>query len=311
LFGLQLKILDTARESKCRVLKPIDHCGNSILRKRATNVGKYVLAEFNEKTQQLYNSEDVPVLESICYSINKKHTFNINYGNGDKTKKKQKCESVVRALDEGNISRDSYRRLCAIEHHLPCEGEISKERININETMAHLIPILVIDVNTKGQVEESERADIDDEPIVQEVINTIGKGGYRNINNILQYLVPNLVQKGILNPCQPVINLRISGDGRNVGRKVKHVMITIAILDDKNTLYKPNFHYTTILYSGCEDYDSLSNAMAQFCNDLRNLKEGLVINSVKWDFQLYFSSDWKFLATCLGFNNAHSKNFCP
>ena len=82
-------------------------------------------------------------------------------------------------------------------------------------------------------------------------------------------------------------------------------------MDDKNTLYQPNYHYTTILYPGCEDYDSLSNVMAQFCYDLRNLKEGLVINNVKWNFQLYFSSDWKVLIICLGFNNANSKNFCP
>lgn len=94
-------------------------------------------------------------------------------------------------------------------------------------------------------------------------------------------------------------------------RKVKHVVITIAILDDKSTLYKSDYHYTTILYPGCEDYESLLNVMIQFYRDLRNLKEGLVINNVKWNFQFYFSSDWKFLAICLGFNNAHSKNFCP
>ncbi|POG59464.1 hypothetical protein GLOIN_2v1721740, partial [Rhizophagus irregularis DAOM 181602=DAOM 197198] len=40
--------------------------------------------------------------------------------------------------------------------------------------------------------------------------------------------------------------------------------------------------------------------MTQFCHDLRNLKEGLVIDNVKWNFQFYFSSDWKFLAICLG-----------
>jgi len=105
-----------------------------------------------------------------------------------------------------------------------------------------------------------------------------GKGGYRNINNILQYVIPNLVQKGILNPYQPIINLQISGDGRNVGRKVKHVMITIDILDDKNTLHKPNYYYTTILYPGCEDYDSLSNAMAQFCYDSKNFCPWCTIN---------------------------------
>ncbi|GBC36880.2 uncharacterized protein OCT59_003084 [Rhizophagus irregularis] len=214
--------------------------------------------------KKLYNLEDVPALENICYSVNKKHTFNISYENEDKTKKKQKLESIVKALDEGNIPRDSYRRLC----NLPREGEISKERININKIMVQLIPITIIDINTKSQVDESEGVDIDDESITQEVINA-------------------------------------------VGRKVKHVIITVAILDDKNTSHKPDHHYMTILYPGCEDYNFLSNAMTRFCHDLRNLKEGLVIDNVKWNFQFYFSFDWKFLAICLGFNSTHSKNFCP
>ena len=313
MFGLQLKTLNTARESKRRahILKQVDQCSNSTLTRRATSIGKHMLVEFNEKSQKFYSLEDTPVLESICYSINKKHTFNINYGNEDISKKKQKNESIVRALDKGNISRDSYRRLCAIESQLPREGTISKERNNINKEMSQFIPISIVDVNTKSQVDQSERADIDDESIVQEVINTVGKGGYRNIKNILQYLIPNLIQKRVLNPNQPIINLRISGDGRNVGKKVKHVMLTASILDDKNSLHKPDYHYTIVLYPGCEDYDSLSSVMTPFCNDLRDLKEGLEVNNVKWNFQFYFSSDWKFLAACLGFNNANSKNFCP
>ncbi|EXX58949.1 hypothetical protein RirG_193160 [Rhizophagus irregularis DAOM 197198w] len=173
------------------------------------SIGKHILAKFNEKIQKLYNLEDVPALENICYSVNKKHTFNISYENEDKTKKKQKLESIVKALDEGNIPRDSYRRLC----NLPREGEISKERININKIMVQLIPITIIDINTKSQVDESEGVDIDDESITQEVINAVGKSGYRNINNILYYLVSNLVQKDILNPDQPIINLQISEDG--------------------------------------------------------------------------------------------------
>ncbi len=306
--------MDKARDKKrcTHILKQVNQCSNSTLTKRATNIGKHMLVEFNKKAPKLYNSEDVPVLESICYSVNK-HTFDINYGDENKAKKKQKNESMVRALDEGNISRDPYRRLCAIESHLPREGAVSKERLRINEEMAQLIPISIVDVvNTENQVDQSEEVDIEDEAIVQGVIDAVGKGGYRNIKDILQYLVPDLVNKRILNPYNPIINLRISGDGRNVGRKVKHVMITIAILDNKSTLYQPNHHYTTVLYPGCEDYNSLSNVMTPFCNDLRSLKDqGLVINNIKWNFQLYFSSDWKFLAICLGFNGAHSKYFCP
>jgi len=179
--------------------------------------------------------------------------------------------------------------------------------------MAQHIPISIIDINTNNnQVNQSEEEDIDNESIVQEVVDAVGKGGYRNIKNILLYLIPDFVKKGILNPRQPIVNLRISGDGRNVGRKVKHVIVTVAILDNKNTLHQPDHHHTIVLYPGREDYDSLSSVMAPFCHDLQDLKnQGLVINNIKWDFQLYFSSDWKFLAICLGFNGANSKNFCP
>ncbi|CAI2162765.1 13425_t:CDS:2 [Funneliformis geosporum] len=72
----------------------------------------------NDKALKLYNSVDVLVLET---------------------------------LDEGNILRDPYRRLCAIEPHLPREGAVSKERQKINEEMARLIPISIIDVNTENQ----------------------------------------------------------------------------------------------------------------------------------------------------------------
>src|SRR2546430_12455646 len=45
---------------------------------------------------------------------------------------------------------------------------------------------------------------------------------------ILEYIVPAYIQNGKLDPAVPIIHLRVSGDGRNVGRKVKHVMITVA-----------------------------------------------------------------------------------
>ncbi|GBC48166.1 hypothetical protein GLOIN_2v1783827 [Rhizophagus irregularis DAOM 181602=DAOM 197198] len=288
LFGLQLKILDKTRDRKrcAHVLKQVNQCSNTTLTRCATSIGKQLLTEFNEKVPKFYNVEEIPVLENI------------------------QIESVVRALDEGNISRNPYRRLCAIESHLPREGVVSKERQRINKEMAQLIPISIVDIN--AQVDLSEDEDIEDENIAQEIIDAVGKGGHRNIKDILRYLVPDLIQKRILNPHHPVINLRISGDGHNVGRKIKHVMITMAILDDKDTLHKPNSYHTIILYPGCENYDSLSNIMVPFCHDLRNLKEqGLIINNIRWNFQFCFSSDWKFLATCLGFNGAHSKNFCP
>lgn len=47
-------------------------------------------------------------------------------------------------------------------------------------------------------MDQSKEVDIEDEAIVQGVIDTAGKDGYRNIKDILQYLVSNLIYKRIL-----------------------------------------------------------------------------------------------------------------
>src|SRR5260364_92297 len=88
-------------------------------------------------------------------------------------------------------------------------------------------------------------------------------------------------------------------------------MITMAILDDKDTIQQLNYHYTIVIYPGSEDYKTLMEITASFRDDLISLKDqSLIVNNVKWNFQIYFSSDWKFLAICLGFNSANSKTFC-
>ena len=62
--------------------------------------------------------------------------------------------------------------------------------------------------------------------IIEQVVNAVGKGAYWSIKKILEYIVPIYIQKGKLDPIIPTIYLWISGDSRNVGWKVKHVMIT-------------------------------------------------------------------------------------
>ncbi|PKY37075.1 hypothetical protein RhiirB3_461264, partial [Rhizophagus irregularis] len=99
------------------------------------------------------------------------------------------------------------------------------------------------------------------------------------------YIIPSFVEKGILDPAIPTIHLRISGDEQNIRRKVKHVMITIALLDDSINIYKPNYHYTTILFLGSENYPTLkiaANALTQELQELSNI--GMIINNTLWNF---------------------------
>ncbi|PKK66070.1 hypothetical protein RhiirC2_853147 [Rhizophagus irregularis] len=81
------------------------------------------------------------------------------------------------------------------------------------------------------------------------------------------------IERGILTPETSTLYIRISGDGRNVGRKVKHVMVTMTLLNDLNGLQKPDNNYTLVLYPGAESYESFKNALTPLISDLSILKE--------------------------------------
>src|SRR5277367_2479393 len=173
-------------------------------------------------------------------------------------------------------------------------------RQEINAYMRELIPISFIDLNpTITHDPLVEEPDITDPIIVEQVVNAIGKGAYRSIKKILEYIVPAYIQKGMLDPAMPTIHLRVSGDSRNVGRKVKHVIITVALLDDSSKLFESNYHYTVVLFPGTENYSTLKIAADVLIQELQELDTtGMVINNILWNFELFFSSDWKFLAIC-------------
>ena len=267
---------------------------------------------FQDQSKNYYNQNDTLNLESLKFSTNIK-SYEINFGSQDKENKGQKVQAIVQTTDRSLISCEAYQNLATIEHNLPREYLISSEKIQINKEMEVLIPIKLINIQTtRVDIGFYEEPDIIDEEIVNQMVSAIGKARCRSIKDILKYTVPKLINDGVLNTTCPIINLRISGDGRNVGRKVKQVMVTCAILDDKKNLHFLDKHFTIILYPGNENYDSLKNAMKLFLKELHELKEfGLEINDIIWQFNLYFSSDWKFLCICLGFNGANSKYFCP
>ncbi|CAB5389082.1 unnamed protein product [Rhizophagus irregularis] len=267
-FGLQLEILQQVRNAKRRAatLKPFDNLTLTGQNNRAKKIAKSFHAIFDQTAIKSCHLEDKPILKSIEFDI-KDQPFHISMGEENVEDMKHKVRATIQACDRGQIARDGYRTLALINHNLP-------------------------------------QVHIDDAEIIDNMQQSIGKDGRRSIIDILKYLIPNLVKREVLYMTHPEIYLRISGDGRNVGKKVKHVMITFSILNDKNKLHQPENHYTTTLYPGIEKYEILNIVLEHLIVELRKLKEeGLEDNhGVKWKINLYFSSDWKFLVICLGMN---------
>lgn len=167
-------------------------------------------------------------------------------------------------IDKRQISRDAYRNLITIEDELPREWMVSEQRTQINKEMNSKIKITTAKMSQHINTDPIENPDIFDLKLVDEVMTSVGKAGYRSVKDILRFTVLNLIKKDVLNLQQPIINLRISGDGRNVGRKVKHVMITFVILDDVKNIYNPNNHHTVVLYPESKNYESLNILIASF-----------------------------------------------
>ncbi|RIB28771.1 hypothetical protein C2G38_2028273 [Gigaspora rosea] len=156
-----------------------------------------------------------------------------------------------------------------------------------------------------------KKKSIDDEVFYEKENCKIEKETYRSIKDILNYTIPAWLENGGLSIQDPVLRIRLSGDGRNVGRKIKHVMVTFTLLNNLLNHYEPDYHYTLILYPGIESYESLKLATKLLIKDLNDIKTGFIdYQGRKWNVELYFSADWKFMAMCLGHKAANCDAFC-
>ncbi|CAG8811013.1 26928_t:CDS:2, partial [Gigaspora margarita] len=222
----------------------------------------------------------------------------------------------VCAMDSNYILREAFRSMAKIYPELACEYIISNKKLNIDKIMQDIIPLHVMDININSPiilVESNEEIHIDSEEVIRGITKSVGKASYRSIKNILKYMIPFYIEESILDPGNPLIMLQISGDGQNVGCYVKHVMVTCSILNDINNLQIPERYYTIVLYPGIEDYQILQNVLMPLIHDLKDISQNGIDDEFgnKWNIQLYFSSDWKFLALCLGLNATNSIYFCP
>ena len=158
-----------------------------------------------------------------------------------------KLDAYVRACDEALLGRDGYRRLAAVEARLTREYQVAQRRIEITKLINEQVPIGII--NLDKEVSQQLILDDDDEHqsnpdgiMVNE--QEIGNGVYRSVRNLLQIFIPiwNESNPPILQPGD-TINLKLGGDGRNVGRKQNHVMLTICLLNEKDEVLKPDHQY--------------------------------------------------------------------
>ncbi|PKK72179.1 hypothetical protein RhiirC2_777513 [Rhizophagus irregularis] len=280
LYGLQLKCIDRNRKSKLWALKLHDESSKTTQIRHAKGLAKCAQINFENSIQNYYNPKDHIVLKTLEFTVQNKDYYT-TFGEKNPNKQKQKLQSVVHIQDVENVPHDAYHYFAAMESKLPQKYAISQTRQKIDAHIEQLIPINFVDLTPTITPDFSEEPDITDPIIVEQVNSAIGKGAYRSIKKILKYIVPAYIQNEKLDPASPIIHLRISGDGHNVEQKVKHVMITVALLDDSAKLFEPNYHYTVVLFPGTENYSTLKIAADTLIRELQELSSiGMVIDNI-------------------------------
>ncbi|RHZ46301.1 hypothetical protein Glove_627g49 [Diversispora epigaea] len=109
LFGLQLSNVQKERELKRRgnLIKPALNCISSTLDKRAKKIATNVQLNFKNDINKIYHLFDIIKLKSIEFFVNKTD-YQINYGTKNRLEEDNHIQSMIKAVDRGKISRDSY-----------------------------------------------------------------------------------------------------------------------------------------------------------------------------------------------------------
>ncbi|CAG8513400.1 7349_t:CDS:2, partial [Scutellospora calospora] len=227
-----------------KYIKPLSEISNRAHRNRTKRAAENLFNEFENKKNKIWHSKDNPKLKEIL--------------------EKKQAQKIIQTMDQSKILRNGYRVLTATSRDLSKELLISKERHNIDKIIQKHILILVYSMKTHTQ---------------KEIAITLEKSGYHNISSILKFLIPKLVENKVLNYEAPTICLRISCDRKNVEKKIKQVMLILAILNDQKNLSKPESHYSISLFSEAEKYTSLKAALDPIHHELQELCKNSFINN--------------------------------
>ncbi|CAG8851598.1 36381_t:CDS:1, partial [Racocetra persica] len=125
-------------------------------------------------------------------------------------KKTSSFDVFVKVIDQDPISRDVYQKLAALQPELPRDHNISDARKNINDEMNKQVPINILNAENISFTTTNEIPHINNQEIEEEILKYIGKAGYRQITNILLFIILGLVKQNILNMNNPIIHICLS-----------------------------------------------------------------------------------------------------
>ena len=113
---------------------------------------------------------------------------------------------------------------------------------------------------------------------------------------------------------EPVLWLRIGGDGRSIHRNSKNILIIISLMDiaDPRRSHSPVFVHTLMLINGDESHDLLANALKVIDQWIHKLTQnGFTYEDKLFKVKFVLTGDMKFIQLVKGLQGATSVFSCP
>ena len=91
------------------------------------------------------------------------------------------------------------------------------------------------------------------------------------------------------------IKVKVSGDGTNIGKRLKIVNFTYTILNEKDKAMTEKGNYVLAILKTNEDYDTLRDSLLNLRNEMSSL-QSISVNDQSYNVEYFLGGNWKFLA---------------
>ena len=179
-----------------------------------------------------------------------------------------------------------------------------KEKLNISNEAWHELAMKCKDMPTKYKICKH----LDKLNANWNLRSTPGEaeGVQISFRESLEEQIKRLQKNGVLDKVT-TIKVKLSGDGTNIGKRLKLENVTYTILNEKDAAMNEKGNYVLAIIKTTENYDNLKESLADLNNEMSNLKE-ITVNSHKYSIEYFLGGDWKFLACVCG-SGAANQNF--
>lgn len=105
------------------------------------------------------------------------------------------------------------------------------------------------------------------------------------------------------------VKVKISGDGTNIGKRLKIFNFTYTILNEKGRAMGEKGNYVLAIVKTQEKYENLRDSLLELKNEMSSSQD-IMVNNQKYNIEYFLGGDWKFLACVCGLGPANQDFAC-